>query len=210
MSMAWGRWVLLMACATVCSCAGGDDSPGADGRDLCEDNATRLRECGLLTEGSVHCDHPRLSEMTCAAQCLQQASCADLTTYTCVGEDSLPSGNALFECFDACKTFVCNNGERIYPASVCDGFTLCSDGSDEANCTNLFTCDDGSTTVDFNRCNGIAGDCPDGSDEADCTNVFTCDDGEVIGSKKRCNGARNCSDGSDEANCPPTAQAICS
>nr|XP_054748066.1 suppressor of tumorigenicity 14 protein homolog [Lytechinus pictus] len=105
-------------------------------------------------------------------------------------------------------TFVCNNGNKIRPSYVCDGFNDCIDNSDEEqNCVCLpfqYACTDGKCIHTNNKCNGVA-ECTDGEDEEDCTCAswqFQCPNSTCIPGWLTCDGSDDCSDGSDEQNCP--------
>ncbi|MBI2898498.1 MAG: LDL receptor domain-containing protein [Deltaproteobacteria bacterium] len=67
--------------------------------------------------------------------------------------------------------FECGDGACISDSWVCDDFTDCDDGSDEAGCDTClpgdFQCDDGSCIPGAWECDFIV-DCDDGSDEASC------------------------------------------
>ena len=67
--------------------------------------------------------------------------------------------------------FLCNNGECINQAFVCDGDVKCADGSDEIGCqclTEQFKCGTSGECVNTRLlCNGLM-DCSDGSDEMHC------------------------------------------
>jgi hypothetical protein len=63
--------------------------------------------------------------------------------------------------------FECADGEEIAGYYVCDGFSDCSDDSDEVDCPAPFMCDGGSTIQASSVCDGYS-DCDDQSDELDC------------------------------------------
>ncbi len=202
MIRAWMRGLGVLGVVVMsCSVEGGGGL-----REACDGALAQLRECGLATEGTFQCEQAQGG--ACGFECFRAAGCDELSALVCGDSDTPMPGTPLFECIEACKTFVCTDGERRYPSVECDGWAQCADGSDEMGCTNLFTCENGSTIVDTLRCNAVS-DCSDGSDEEGCNGLPQCADGRVLSADQRCNGANNCGDGSDEAGCPPVVDFIC-
>uniref|UniRef100_A0A182RW24 Sortilin-related receptor n=1 Tax=Anopheles funestus TaxID=62324 RepID=A0A182RW24_ANOFN len=120
--------------------------------------------------------------------------------------------------------FRCDSGTCIPKRFVCDGYSDCTGGEDEANCpsqklcsNNYFRCRTDGMCLPMNRfCNGIQ-DCVDGSDEEcsfkpstsvttnrNCSTnpgVFACDN-TCFALMLLCDGKPDCYDGTDEDNCP--------
>uniref|UniRef100_T1IZM8 Sortilin-related receptor n=1 Tax=Strigamia maritima TaxID=126957 RepID=T1IZM8_STRMM len=116
--------------------------------------------------------------------------------------------------------FMCDNGNCIWQAWVCDGESDCDKGEDERNCTSTcgpeyFHCLHSTGCIPRQYvCNGVK-DCADNSDESGCiptyapiTNIsicgpesFECKFGSCIPSYKHCDGNPDCLDSSDELNC---------
>ncbi len=99
-----------------------------------------------------------------------------------------------------CPVFECASGdEEISGVWECDGVADCRDGSDEANCYEIF-CDDGDTKIPPGAvCDGVE-DCRDGTDEQGCDD-FRCNDGATIPPEYVCDFFQTCPDNSDEENC---------
>ncbi|TRY85833.1 hypothetical protein DNTS_011870, partial [Danionella cerebrum] len=117
----------------------------------------------------------------------------------------------------ATGSFMCSNGQCVSAVLQCDGFTDCSDHSDEESCARgrskcaptFFSCASGIHCIIARfQCNGFR-DCPDGSDELNCTghpvlcssSRFRCTNGRCVDRSFLCNGQNNCRDNSDEQNC---------
>ncbi len=82
-------------------------------------------------------------------------------------------------CPDA--TFTCLNGECIQSVHMCDGFSHCSDGSDEdGGCRNVAN-------------NPDSGPCHN--------NAFDCGQGQCISMSLVCDHVQHCDDGRDETFC---------
>jgi hypothetical protein len=148
------------------------DEVGGGGRS-CNDLASELRQCDLLTSGDFGCGWDDLPTQ-CAIKCSDDLSCDDLATVTCGDPEQVPVYST---CFDDCAFFHCDNGELILKTQRCDGWIQCDDLSDERGCPGFFECADGSGGVPEEwKCDGLEG-CGDGSDEAGCDPIamFECD-----------------------------------
>jgi len=200
-------WVLRpVAMALVASAAascGGDSGDPATA--ACNAAAAHLRDCHLLSEGTVDCSGGArvctggrcmiFGDGTCLDQCMSKASCADLEPFVCGG---VPTGS-IGTCITSCSLFQCGNGASIEKYKVCDGKQDCADGADEAGCPT-FTCADGSKIPAEGRCDGFP-QCDDQSDELGCP-MFRCGDGSSVPEQAKCDGRQQCPDGSDEVGCP--------
>ncbi|HLV19531.1 MAG TPA: LDL receptor domain-containing protein [Polyangiaceae bacterium] len=111
----------------VVACSDDEDSAP----QVCEDLANKLRECNLAT--MARCNADTSEDLLCAAQCMVDADCAQLTGPV---ED-----NSYYRCVVICSggtpdSFLCADGAGfVPPAAVCDGTAQCPDGSDEAECS---------------------------------------------------------------------------
>jgi hypothetical protein len=180
---------------------GGTGNTGNTGPDAtCTDLQGHMTECSLeeiidFTE----CEPPPVAGVQCLYNCINNATCEDLTAAVCTGEAEV------FACMDGC-TFTCDNGEVIPGDYECDWIVDCGDSSDEHSaCPVGFECADGSGDIHPDlECN-FNPDCPDGSDEHDgCPVGFSCMDGlQEIPAEWECDGFDDCDDSSDEhAGCP--------
>uniref|UniRef100_H2YAY4 EGF-like domain-containing protein n=1 Tax=Ciona savignyi TaxID=51511 RepID=H2YAY4_CIOSA len=115
--------------------------------------------------------------------------------------------------------YTCSNGICRPLSWVCDGYTDCSDGADEAERTCAdHTCESHRHRCPNGRCIPISfvcdfdDDCGDGSDEQGCptptcaSDEFECLYGRCLSISQVCNGYDNCRDGvvSDEKDCNHT------
>ena len=155
----------MTASATGCDDGG---EPAYDGQAACDEVATKLRGCELLSDGVVDCplfEERRYGE--CAVECAGPASCEDMRAQTCDDAD-----NEFARCIDRCEAvfvvFDCGDGAQIDAERRCDGEAECANGADEARCDPPETvdCGDGEP-VSGSRCDGTM-DCQNGADEADC------------------------------------------
>lgn len=119
-----------------------------------------------------------------------------------------------------CKTheFLCKGSRMCIPSSMlCNGYSDCHLGEDEATCdarthclSGFFRCRSGECIKESLVCN-LNFDCKDKSDETSCNEDtyqhrcpvgnFKCPSGKCIESRSLCDGKRDCEDGSDEQNC---------
>jgi hypothetical protein len=159
----------------------------------CKGYTTRMRDCGLLTDGPVYCRDPENETEQCRFDCVTTASCSLLARDHCVGTPP-----ALNRCLTLCDYYTCGDGQMIPRDWICDHDLDCADGGDELGCY-YYECGSGALIGQHEVCDGDS-DCADSSDETGCP-TFTCDDGTVIPERRACDFVLNCLDGSDEANC---------
>lgn len=196
-------WELLGVVGLLGSACGTPDGGHDGGSDACAAMITRLRECGLVTAGTLNCGDTGLTLTSCELECIRSVSCADVQSAFCARDLS-----GMLRCYQQCEpVFQCADASRtIAMQGRCDGWNDCADGSDEQGCPpdTVFECADGSVTIPWSlKCDGL-GDCADGSDELDCPAEarFDCADGsESVRESLRCDGFESCLDGSDESGC---------
>jgi hypothetical protein len=210
------RFCCGLATGLVLSLAGCDDEPGSASGAI----ANQLRECRLVSQGSVS-PHVGESEVDqCRARCRVEATCEELEGYYCDDRTSA----RLRDCELACVgPQDCADGSGSYRVSErCDGTRDCDDGSDELGCPEPsgegpeYCAASGARIYEFQRCDGFD-DCGDGTDEENCPNpprMFRCE--RMVGGliqeiplTKVCDLERDCVDGSDESEAQGCASLLC-
>jgi len=189
----------LVVIVGLTACNGG----GGGGSSVVEAQASKLRDCGVLsTDGRINADDQLNEEESCYVQCLNEASCNELADWWCGGALAATLDQ---RCQDRCDPvdFECANGTLIRRSSQCDGDIDCAGGSDEQGCPT-FECSNGATVPADWKCDG-ENDCADGSDEQGCP-TFTCTNGEKIPAGWECDFDNDCADNSDEIGC---AELLC-
>ncbi|XP_063417889.1 G-protein coupled receptor GRL101-like [Mytilus trossulus] len=107
--------------------------------------------------------------------------------------------------------YICESGEYILNAFLCDSVEDCISGDDERNCSSMdigdqFTCDDGSRISISLYCDFIH-HCKDGSDENACERracsprEWQCTNRQCVTNQQRCDFVENCFDKTDEIEC---------
>lgn len=160
----------LLAGALACEDEEPQESSLTPGEQFCQEVTTRLRGCGLLSEGEPNCGLFRSPEYTeCVRPCTDAASCEDFRAQAC---DDV--SNALGLCIDRCllevRTIECGDGTSIAVSAVCDGERDCANGFDEQSCNetvSTFDCGNGERVASAEQCDGTE-DCSNGRDEAGC------------------------------------------
>jgi len=135
----------------------------------CRNATDTLFSCGFLPGGVLTSCLDRTEYGACEKSCFADAACADLTDYFCsdTTDASSPVSRCLADCAPLSDAFPCPTGSEVVPGNaLCDGYSDCSDGSDETGCS--FSCGDGNGTIPvYQTCNGTP-ECLDGSDESGC------------------------------------------
>lgn len=200
----------LMVAGMMVSCTSdsGGGGNGGGGGASCARAATKLRSCGLATEGVwADCREPDGAAETCEFNCYVSASCGDLEMDICADT----TAGALATCLTACEAqnvFACGGGEEVSTSDRCDGFDDCSNSADEMGCPE-FACGGGEVVPESYQCDGFE-DCANGTDEVGCSaSLFTCVDGETIDLDFKCDGDMDCTDGTDEVGCPAALTITC-
>ncbi len=162
--MIFRKFLILFVMLLLVGCGGssGDNESDADAL------IATLLECRLVTDGDITDNN--LFGNDCEESCIAQLSCEDLESGVC-GQGS----PAFLGCFETCspQDFICGDQTLIPGDFECDAEEDCSDGSDEANCSDadFFTCTDGELfPVEF-ECD-FFDDCSDASDEAGCATLI--------------------------------------
>ena len=164
------KLVLVLCLFAFMGC---DDGGGSNNNALCESVFSRVDACGLMTDGIYDCrDFESSPEDRCMANCIKQATCAEMEDVWC----NQQYNNDLVACMQNCPEdlFTCTNGEEISLSWKCDGEEDCADGSDEVGCpaVQYFICTNGEEIPRYYECDGEE-DCEDGSDEVGCPNYAT-------------------------------------
>jgi hypothetical protein len=165
-----GATSVLLGALVALSVASCDDDAGGDGQTACDEIATQMRSCGLLSEGAVDCSlFEEPSYGPCVLDCVRGASCEDFRAQACDDAD-----NEYARCLDACQAvfavFDCGDSTTVDSERRCDGEAECANGADETGCEEPepdFACGDGEAAPADSRCNGEP-ECQNGADEAGC------------------------------------------
>jgi len=197
---------LVLSAALLLASACGDDkvepktpNDGGGGTitDVREKVKAKLISCDVVDADSA-IDLAPIGSVAdkCAANCIADASCGNLTDLVCEGGAT----GALRTCLAGCE-FRCTDGTTNEETVQCDGFEDCRNASDELNCDEYyFACGNGDKTSPLDVCDGMD-DCGDNSDEQDCPAAFQCTNGTTVPASFKCDGKDGCGDNSDEADC---------
>lgn len=171
--------------------------------DLGETLNAQLVACGMAASPGDLTFPLTGSGQICFWECLASSECPAFAAAFLSSSSCALSGDAnelLDNCTSSCfGTIACGDGSEVSGLLGCDGSNDCSDGADEANCSD-FTCSDGSgSTSAAGLCDGIQ-HCADLSDELDAAGCesFICANGTSIRPLWECDGIQDCADNSDE------------
>lgn len=150
----------------------------------------KMRECAVLTAtGNFRGNKVVDAFDRCLSHCYIAADCSNLDKVLCTGGTIAPAVLGCVKgCFDAPTPdgFHCASGDQIIPHNfVCDGVRAnctgntcedfgCVDESDEASCTETFTCDGGKHLLIKYVCDGYTSpvdECADMTDESGCAEM---------------------------------------
>jgi hypothetical protein len=205
--------ITVLSLALSSSCEDGSDEPDT----ACERLSSVLRNCGVLSPGSLQCEVAAGAQKLndCLTDCLAAANCETVETVVCTDQgltttDALRLDDCALQCNERFG-FRCSDAlggqSTIPPDYVCDGEADCADASDEAGC-ELFDCGDGQQVVADFFCDGYA-DCTNERDEGSGCEHFICPDGTSLPASYRCDAEPDCADGADEASCGSMAVFQC-
>jgi hypothetical protein len=138
--------------------------------ESCDRIMTKLGTCDTSDNYYFYCYDDTSTYDKCLADCVETATCADVLASAC----DIYTSNSVYTCWTSCfdtAYFLCDASYEVPEYWLCDGFTDCSDGTDEVGCpvTPTHTCpNDDYTYPDSYRCDGFNDCATDGADELGC------------------------------------------